>query len=38
MFEINKKKWKETLNVKLKPPVGGSNSLLSESLRLNQII
>uniref|UniRef100_A0A673LXR2 Uncharacterized protein n=1 Tax=Sinocyclocheilus rhinocerous TaxID=307959 RepID=A0A673LXR2_9TELE len=30
---------KDTLNVKLKPPVGGSKSLLiSESLRLNRII
>ncbi len=27
-----------TLNVKLKPPVGVSKSLISESLRLNRII
>ncbi len=32
-------KWKDTLNVKLKSPAGGSKSLLiSESLRLNWII
>ncbi len=32
-------KWKDTLNVKLKPPAGGSKSLLtSESLWLNRII
>ncbi len=37
-FEIIKNKSKYTLNEKLKPPVGVSKSLLSESLRLNQII
>ncbi len=36
MFEIIFK-WKDTLNVKLKPPVGGSKSLLiSESLPLTE--
>ncbi len=29
---------KDTLNVKLEPPVGVSKSLISESLRLNRII
>ncbi len=29
---------KDTLNVKLKPPVGVSKSLIRESLRLNRII
>ncbi len=33
-----KKKSKDTLNVKLEPPVGVSKSLISESLRLNRII
>ncbi len=33
-----KEKSKDTLNVKLKPPVGISKSLISESLRLNRII
>ncbi len=38
MFEIILKN-EDTLNVKLKSPVGGSKSLLtSESLRLNRII
>ncbi len=32
------KKLKDTLNVKLEPPVGVSKSLISESLRLNRII
>ncbi len=36
-FEIIYKK-KVTLNVKLKPPVGVSKSLISESLWLNRII
>ncbi len=31
-------KLKDTLNVKLKSPVGGIKSLLSESLRFNRII
>ncbi len=35
-FEIQKSK--DTLNVKLEPPVGVSKSLISESLRLNRII
>ncbi len=34
--KINKSK--DTLNVKLEPPVGVSKSLISESLRLNRII
>ncbi len=34
--KINKSK--DTLNVKLEPPVGVSKSLISESLRLNGII
>ncbi len=29
---------KDTLNVKLEPPVGVSKSLISESLRLNRIL
>ncbi len=33
-----KKKKKDTLNVKLEPPVGVSKSLIRESLRLNRII
>ncbi len=38
MFEIILKN-EDTLNVKLKRPIGGSKSLLiSESLRLNRII
>ncbi len=35
-LKINKSK--DTLNVKLEPPVGVSKSLISESLRLNRII
>ncbi len=35
-FEIQKSK--DTLNVKLEPPVGVSKSLIRESLRLNRII
>ncbi len=39
MFEIIFKKNEDTLNVKLKRPIGGSKSvLISESLRLNRII
>ncbi len=34
----NKSIKKDTLNVKLEPPVGVSKSLISESLRLNRII
>ncbi len=38
-FEIKKiNKSKDTLNVKLEPPVGVSKSLIRESLRLNRII
>ncbi len=33
-----KKNQKDTLNVKLEPPVGVSKSLIRESLRLNRII
>ncbi len=33
-----KKQSKDTLNVKLEPPVGVSKSLIRESLRLNRII
>ncbi len=35
-LKINKSK--DTLNVKLEPPVGVSKSLIRESLRLNRII
>ncbi len=35
---INQNKSKDTLNVKLEPPVGVSKSLISESLWLNRII
>ncbi len=35
-FEIQKSK--DTLHVKLEPPVGVSKSLIRESLRLNRII
>ncbi len=38
MLNSHLKKKKDTLNVKLEPPVGVSKSLISESLRLNRII
>ncbi len=37
-LKFKKKKKKDTLNVKLEPPVGVIKSLISESLRLNRII
>ncbi len=37
-LKLKKNKSKDTLNVKLEPPVGVSKSQLRESLRLNRII